>query len=82
MEIADWQLIKSAPVGLPVIVSDGTQWTLARLVCREVQRLQCRWPFIKYDSEWCWVFSCSGYRKIDFNPTHFIAAHLIPPPRR
>jgi hypothetical protein len=75
-----WQSITTAPCGEPVIVTNGSVWTLARLVSIPVQRLGFTWPPIKSDKEWRWVFSCSRITPIDFTPTHWQRPELGPPP--
>lgn len=78
--MSEWLPIKKAPRGKAVIVSNGSRWTLATLRLCEGQKLQLRWPFISYIAEPRWTFSCSGFRKLDFNPTHFRVVDFPPPP--
>jgi hypothetical protein len=75
----EWQPIVTAPNGVPVVVTNSFHWTLAKRVKRETQTLQLRWPFVKYDSVWVWVFSCSGWKAIDFEPSHWMRLKLEPP---
>lgn len=74
-----WRPIDTAPIKTPVIVTDRHRWTLARHIQQEVQTLQLRWPFIKYETQWAWIFSCSGYRRIDFEPSHWMLLEIEPP---
>lgn len=74
-----WEPIASAPVGIPVIVSDHVRWTLARYIYRGTHTLQLRWPFIASGREWVWVYSCSASRVIDFTPGYWLPFQIRPP---
>lgn len=78
---ADWQPIETAPLSEPVIVTDEYHWTLARKVPVPFSTLQFRWPFIVNGESLKWVFSCSGFRLIDFKPSHWARLDLQPPSR-
>ncbi len=75
---ADWQPISTAPQNETIIITDRNHWTLARFVATEVQVLQLRWPFVRYETQWRWF---SGGRKLRFEPTHWTRLNLIPPPK-
>ncbi len=76
----DWHPIETAPTSESVIVSNRASWTLAKRIWVTGQTLQCKWPFIKDFGWWAWVYSCSGARQIDFEPTHWAALDITPPP--
>ncbi len=78
--MTEWHdILDCPPIEEPVFVSNGANWTLARLVSIPVQRLGFAWPPIKSDREWRWVFSCSRNTPIDFKPTHWARPNLTPP---
>lgn len=70
-----WKPIETAPDVIPILVSNLYHWTVAKRVCVPYQTLQLRWPIIKSGAEWRWVYACSNYRRIDFEPTVW-----MPPP--
>lgn len=75
--VADWwRPIATAPDLITVLVSTRRQWTTAKRVLIPGKTFRLRWPFVKTEYKWAWVFSNSARpRPIDFEPTHW-----MPPP--
>lgn len=66
-----WQPIATAPAGEAVLIRNNYSWTLGRFTAVPLQTLQLRWPFVKSETKWMWVYACSHIKRVDFTPTEW-----------